>query len=38
MQDMELLVEETHRRGLRLILDIALNHTATEVSPQWMIG
>ncbi|KAL5694739.1 hypothetical protein EMGR_002168 [Emarellia grisea] len=30
MQDMELLIEETHRRGLRLILDIALNHTATE--------
>ncbi|KEY75353.1 alpha glucosidase [Aspergillus fumigatus] len=32
MQDMELLIEETHRRGLRLILDIALNHTATEYS------
>ncbi|GIJ98560.1 hypothetical protein Aspvir_000678 [Aspergillus viridinutans] len=30
MQDMELLIQETHRRGLRLILDIALNHTATE--------
>ncbi|GAQ06593.1 oligo-1,6-glucosidase [Aspergillus lentulus] len=30
MQDMERLIEETHRRGLRLILDIALNHTATE--------
>ncbi|KAF7128608.1 hypothetical protein CNMCM5793_003396 [Aspergillus hiratsukae] len=30
MQDVELLIQETHRRGLRLILDIALNHTATE--------
>ncbi|GIC85293.1 glycoside hydrolase family 13 protein [Aspergillus udagawae] len=30
MEDMEFLIQETHRRGLRLILDIALNHTATE--------
>ncbi|EAW14025.1 alpha-glucosidase [Aspergillus clavatus NRRL 1] len=30
MEDLELLINETHDRGLKLILDIALNHTATE--------
>ncbi|XHG02273.1 hypothetical protein AWENTII_005629 [Aspergillus wentii] len=30
MEDIELMVRETHRRGLKLILDIALNHTATK--------
>ncbi|KAJ5805177.1 hypothetical protein N7474_011064 [Penicillium riverlandense] len=28
MEDMELLVQETHNRGLKIVLDIALNHTA----------
>lgn len=32
MADFELLVQETHRRGLKIILDIALNHTASTVS------
>jgi oligo-1,6-glucosidase len=32
MEDVELLILETHRRGLKIILDIALNHTAWDVS------
>lgn len=32
MEDAELLIQEAHRRGLRIILDIALNHTSAEVS------
>lgn len=31
MEDLELLVRETHQRGLKIILDIALNHTASTV-------
>lgn len=31
MEDFELLVQEVHRRGLKIILDIALNHTASTV-------
>lgn len=32
MEDVELLIRETHQRNLRIILDIALNHTASTVS------
>lgn len=38
MEDMELLVQETHNRGLKIILDIALNHTANTVSIQDFIS
>ena len=34
MEDLELLIREAHRRNLRIILDIALNHTSAEVSPE----
>ncbi|KHE72537.1 alpha,alpha-phosphotrehalase [Halobacillus sp. BBL2006] len=30
MKDFELLLEETHRRGMKLIMDIVINHTSTE--------
>lgn len=32
MEDVERLIRETHRRDLKIILDIALNHTASTVS------
>jgi len=38
MEDLELLVQETHHRGLKIILDIALNHTADTVSSQDDLG
>lgn len=37
MEDFELLVQETHQRGLKIILDIALNHTASTVSTSAII-
>ncbi|WP_202412329.1 alpha,alpha-phosphotrehalase [Halobacillus litoralis] len=33
MQDFEKLLEETHNRGMKLIMDIVVNHTSTE--HQW---
>ncbi|OJJ42750.1 hypothetical protein ASPZODRAFT_20275 [Penicilliopsis zonata CBS 506.65] len=33
MEDMELLISETHKRDMKIILDIALNHTSSE--HQW---
>src|SRR5512143_3215835 len=30
LQDFELLLSETHRRGMRLILDLVLNHTSDQ--------
>ncbi|MBX0358035.1 alpha,alpha-phosphotrehalase [Halobacillus sp. Nhm2S1] len=33
MQDFERLLEETHNRGMKLIMDIVVNHTSTE--HQW---
>ncbi|WP_226581716.1 alpha,alpha-phosphotrehalase [Halobacillus litoralis] len=30
MQDFERLLEETHQRGMKLIMDIVVNHTSTE--------
>ncbi|MCP3030997.1 alpha,alpha-phosphotrehalase [Halobacillus sp. A1] len=30
MQDFERLLEETHKRGMKLIMDIVINHTSTE--------
>lgn len=30
MEDFEKLLEETHRRGMKLIVDIVVNHTSTE--------
>jgi alpha-glucosidase len=30
IQDMELLISETHRRGLRIILDLVINHTSDQ--------
>lgn len=32
MDDLELLIREIHKRNLKIILDIALNHTASTVS------
>lgn len=32
MEDFELLVREAHGRGLKIVLDIALNHTASTAS------
>lgn len=32
MEDIELLIREAHQRNLRVILDIALNHTSAQVS------
>ena len=32
MEDVELLIQEAHKRGLKIIFDIALNHTASTVS------
>ncbi|WP_208639649.1 alpha,alpha-phosphotrehalase [Halobacillus trueperi] len=33
MQDFETLLEETHKRGMKLIMDIVVNHTSTD--HQW---
>ncbi|WP_318614070.1 alpha,alpha-phosphotrehalase [Sporosarcina sp. YIM B06819] len=30
MEDFEKLLDETHRRGMRLIMDLVINHTSTE--------
>ncbi|WP_264767673.1 alpha-amylase family glycosyl hydrolase, partial [Klebsiella pneumoniae] len=30
MQDFEQLLKEAHRRGMRIIMDIVVNHTSTE--------
>jgi len=30
MEDFEKLLEETHKRGMRLIMDLVINHTSTE--------
>jgi oligo-1,6-glucosidase len=30
IQDMELLIAETHRRGMRIILDLVINHTSDQ--------
>ncbi|RLL42112.1 alpha,alpha-phosphotrehalase [Oceanobacillus piezotolerans] len=30
MEDFELLLEETHQRGMKLIMDLVINHTSTE--------
>ncbi|WP_010098154.1 alpha,alpha-phosphotrehalase [Ornithinibacillus scapharcae] len=30
MEDFEQLLEETHKRGMRLIMDLVINHTSTE--------
>jgi trehalose-6-phosphate hydrolase len=32
LEDVDLLVEKVHEKGLKLILDIAVNHTSTEAS------
>lgn len=31
LEDVDRLIEATHQKGLKIILDIALNHTSTEV-------
>jgi glycosidase len=31
LDDIDLLVSKAHEKGLKVILDIALNHTSTEV-------
>ncbi|MBO1915100.1 glucohydrolase, partial [Microvirga sp. 3-52] len=30
MEDFEELLEETHNRGMKLIMDLVINHTSTE--------
>lgn len=35
MQDFDQLLEETHRRGMKLIMDLVINHTSDE--HQWFI-
>ena len=30
MEEFELLLKEAHRRGIRIIMDMVLNHTSTE--------
>jgi hypothetical protein len=32
LQDMERLIEETHSRGMRIILDLVVNHTSDQVN------
>lgn len=31
LQDMEKLIDETHSRGMRIILDLVVNHTSDQV-------
>jgi oligo-1,6-glucosidase len=31
LQDMERLIDETHSRGMRIILDLVVNHTSDQV-------
>lgn len=38
MEDFELLVHEAHQRDLKIILDIALNHTASTVSSEMVLS
>lgn len=38
MEDFELLVHEAHQRDLKIILDIALNHTASTVSSEIVLS
>ena len=33
VQDMERLIAETHERGMRIILDLVVNHTSDQVHP-----
>ncbi len=40
LKDFDLLIEETHKRGMKLMMDIVINHTAkdsllTEKHPDW---
>lgn len=32
LQDMERLIDETHSRGMRIILDLVVNHTSDQVN------
>jgi oligo-1,6-glucosidase len=32
LQDMERLISETHDRGMRIILDLVVNHTSDQVN------
>ena len=34
VQDMEDLIAESHARGMRVLLDLVVNHTSDQVSPQ----
>jgi oligo-1,6-glucosidase len=33
LQDMERLIDETHNRGMRIMLDLVVNHTSDQVRP-----
>ena len=36
LQDMETLISECHSRGMRIILDLVVNHTSDQVRPSIM--
>lgn len=38
LQDMERLIDETHSRGMRIILDLVVNHTSDQVCTQLILS